>query len=147
MKAHIRWLVNEKHDVTTAEDMKATLESQRELKGCRAAAVQADVDSSKELFSNKIPGISLYFEENGIRVWKAYDIGPGRFFSYKDIHVQPQSGTVLKVIQPFGPRVKKLGSTRDGPVPRTETFSCNDISCVATFKTQNQADAHTLFLS
>ena len=39
MKAHIRRYVNEKHDVVTAEDMKAAIESHGGLTGCRVAVV------------------------------------------------------------------------------------------------------------
>ena len=34
MKAHIKRGVNERHDVVTAEDMKAALESHGGIKGC-----------------------------------------------------------------------------------------------------------------
>ena len=40
-----RW-VNERHDVVTAEDMKAALESHDGIKGCRTAVVE--VDATKE---------------------------------------------------------------------------------------------------
>ena len=70
MKAHIRRWVDERHDVTTAEDMKQALESHGSLRGCRAAVVE--VDTTKAVGNdNKIPGISLInnflFEEGGIR--------------------------------------------------------------------------------
>ena len=82
MKAHIKRWVNEKHDVITAENMKEALESHGGLKGCRAAVVQVDITKSVGA-DNKIPGISLLnnfkFEENGVRAWKAYDVGPGHF--------------------------------------------------------------------
>ena len=42
MKAHIKRWVNERHDVVTAEDMKAALESHGGIKGCRAAVVEAN---------------------------------------------------------------------------------------------------------
>ena len=106
MKKHIRRWVNEKHNVITAEDMKQAVESHSGLKGCRASVVE--VDASKETgIDNKISGISFLnnfqFEENGIRAWKAYNVGPGRLLSYSDLIVEKQGGTGLKVIQPFGP--------------------------------------------
>ncbi|KAK3736570.1 hypothetical protein QZH41_003144 [Actinostola sp. cb2023] len=104
MKAHIKRWVNEKHDVVTAEDMKAALESHGGIKGCRAAVVEVDTtkESNKD---NKIPGISvlnnLQYEENGIRVWKAYNIGPGRLIPFDDLIVAQQGETRLKMIQPL----------------------------------------------
>ena len=88
MKAHIKRWVNERHDVITAEDMKASLESHGGIKGCRVAVVE--VDPTRETNKDsKIPGISVLnnfqFEECGIRVWKAYNIGPGRLITYSDL--------------------------------------------------------------
>ena len=39
MKAHIKRWGNERHDVVTAEDTRAALESHDGIKGCRAAVV------------------------------------------------------------------------------------------------------------
>ena len=110
MKAHIKRRVNEKHDVQTAEDMKAALESHGGIKGCRAAVV--DVDTTRERNQDsKIPGISLLnnfqYEECGIRVWKAYNIGPGRLITYSDLGAASQGDTGLKVIEPFGQPTQK----------------------------------------
>ena len=72
--------------------MKTALESHGGVKGVRAAVVQ--VDTSKEITANKIPGISLFnnfsFEGNGIRAWHAFNFGPGRFLSYSELEVVPQ---------------------------------------------------------
>lgn len=145
MKAHIRRWVNEKHNVITAEDMKQALESHSGLKGCRAAVVE--VDASKETgIDNKISGISFLnncqFEENGIRPWKAYNVGPGRLLSYSDLIVEKQGDTGLKVIQPFGPRTKQRGTVSESTRPNTEIFSCSETGCVLTFKTEKEAEAH-----
>ena len=48
MRAHIKRWVNEKYDVTTAENMKEALESHGGLKGCRVAVVQVDTTKSLE---------------------------------------------------------------------------------------------------
>jgi len=85
MKAHIKRWVNERHDVVTAEDMKAALESHGGIKGCRAAVVEVDTTRERNKDS-KIPGISVLnnfqYEECDIRVWEAYDIGRGRLILY-----------------------------------------------------------------
>ena len=145
MKAHIRRWVNEKHNVITAEDMKQALESHSGLKGCRAAVVE--VDASKETgIDNKISGISFLnnfqFEENGIRAWKAYNVGPGRLLSYSYLIAEKQGDTGLKVIQPFGPRTKQRGTVSESARPNTEIFSCSETGCVLTFKTEKEAEAH-----
>ena len=81
MKPHIRRWVNAKHNIITAEGMKTALESHIGVKGVRAAVVQ--VDTTKEITANKIPGIILLnnfsLKENGICAWRAFNVGPGRF--------------------------------------------------------------------
>ena len=69
MKAHIKRWVNEKHDVATAEDMKAALESHGGIKGCRAAVVE--VDTTRERNKDcKIPGMHKCIEQLPVRgVW------------------------------------------------------------------------------
>lgn len=148
MKAHIRRWVNEKHDVVTAEDMKQALESHGGLKGCRAAVVEVDATKAAGM-DNKIPGISLInnfvFEKSGIRTWKAYSVGPGRFLSYSELIFQQQGDTGLKVIQQFGPKTKERGTVLESVRPTTEIFSCSEAGCVLTFKTEAEADAHMDF--
>ena len=69
--------------------MKTALQSHGGVKGVRAAVVQ--VDTTKEITANKIPGIGFLnnfsFEKNGIR---AGCIGTGGFLSYSDLEVIPQ---------------------------------------------------------
>jgi len=145
MKAHIKRWVNEKHDVITAENMKEALESHGGLKGCRAAVVQVDITKSVGA-DNKIPGISLLnnfkFEENGVRAWKAYDVGPGRFFPFDEVVMERQGDTGLKVIQPFGARTKQRGTIAENARPRTEIFPCSETGCVLSFKTLDEAEQH-----
>ena len=112
MKAHIRRFVNENNDVATAEEMKKALESHGGLRGCCVAVVE--IDPSKDLHeANKIPDISfLYnfkFEDSGIRVGKAYNIGEEKLLRYKNLQTQPQDIASLVVKQPFGPRQKECG--------------------------------------
>ena len=144
MKAHIRRWVTEKHNVITAEDMKTALESHGGVKGVRAAVVQ--VDTTKEITANKIPGISplnnFSFEGNGIRAWRAFNIGPGKFLSYSELGVVPQEKTGLKVLNEWGPRSSNLGSLSHASSRRGEIFSCSESTCVLTFKTPEEAEAH-----
>ncbi|KAK3737607.1 hypothetical protein QZH41_001578 [Actinostola sp. cb2023] len=146
MKAHMRRWVNEKHDVISAEDMKTALESHGGVKGSRVAVVQIDSSIETAVGANKIPGISLLnnfsFEENGIHAWRAYNVGVGKYLSYTELNVEPMCATNLQVIKSFGSCVKGLGSMSDAPAPRAEIFSCSESTCVLTFKTQQEAEAH-----
>ena len=58
MKAHIKCWVNERHNIITAEDMKAALESHGGITVCRAGVVEVDTDRERNKDS-KIPGISV----------------------------------------------------------------------------------------
>lgn len=145
MKAHIRRFVNENNDVTTAEEMKKALESHGGLRGCRVAVVE--IDPSKDLHeANKIPDISLLynfkFEDSGIRVWKAYNIGEGKLLKYKNLQIQPQDIASLVVKQPFGPRQKECGVIGERVASQSEIFSCSESTCVLTFKSEREAQAH-----
>lgn len=144
MKAHIKRWVNERHDVVTAEDMKAALESHGSIKGCRAAVVEVDTTRVRNKDS-KIPGISVLnnfqYENGGIRVWKAYNIGPGRLIPYSDLGVASQGDTGLRVIQPFG-QATQMGSVGESVRHKSEIYSCQETGCVLTFKTQAEADNH-----
>ena len=145
MKAHIRRFVDENNDVVTADDVKRALESHGGLRGCRAAVVETD--ASKDLNeANKIPEISLFYnfkyEKKGIRVWKAYEIGKGRLLTYKDLKAEPQTIPSLIVTEPFGPRQKDRSLMRETGTSSTEIFSCSESTCILTFKSQREAEAH-----
>lgn len=149
MKAHIRRWVNEKHDVTTAENMKEALESHGGLKGCRAAVAKV-APLRDNGANNKIPGISLLnnfsYEKNGIRAWRSFEIGAGRLFKYEDLKVQPQQETGLQIIQQFSSRTRELGSVAvqydANSQNRHDIYSCNENDCILTFKTRAEADRH-----
>ncbi len=133
--------------MTTAEDMKKALESHSGLRGCRVAVVE--IDASKDLHgSNKIPDTSLLYnykyEDNGIRVWKAYNIGGGELLTNKDLPVQQQDIVRLTVNQPFGHRTKERGVIGETAISRSQTgiCPCNDRTCVLTFKTERESEAH-----
>ena len=124
--------------------MKAALESHGGIKGCRAAVVEVDTTSERNKDS-KIPGISVLnnfqYEECGIRMWKAYSIGPGRLIPYSGLGVTPQGDTGLRVIKPFGQATHR-GSVGGSVRHQSEIYPCQETGCVLTFKTQAEADNH-----
>ena len=148
MKAHMRRYVNEKHDVVTAADMKEALESHGGITGCRAAV--AEVNTANETGgTNKLKGISklnnFEFTEAGIRVWCAYQIGPGSLMTYEGKTAQGETGMTL--LQPFGasPQRRNVGSGPHSYIsrePRNEVFFCDAPGCVLTFRNENEAQDH-----
>ena len=172
VKSHMRRYINEGHDIKSADDMKAAIESYGGVKGCQAAVVKAH-ESSQTMKKHTLTGIqalnNFRFESGGLRVWKAYDVGPGKYFPPDQLtrFGTPQGGpTNLGVLQPFGLPGEEAGSLRSmsrevvpiQPQPGTswqpETperpddtrvcFSCPEAGCTKTYQSfaslQNHMD-------
>ena len=89
-KSHIKFYVNEGHDVTNAEELTTALKSNGGLQGVHVVRVDAGGLSPLEgEHQPKFEGISLYnnfkFSEVGITVWRAYNIGAGKFFAWSQL--------------------------------------------------------------
>ena len=80
----MRRYINEGNDINTANDMKVAIESYGEVKGCYATVAEIQ-DSFQSMTKHSMTGIqaqnNFLFESAGLRVWKAYNVGTGRFFS------------------------------------------------------------------
>jgi hypothetical protein len=115
--------------------MKAALESHGGIKGCRAAVVEVDATRERNN-GNKIPGISVLnnfkFEKSGIRVLRAYNIGPGRLTAYSDLTIALQGETGLNVSQPFGQATNKR-RVGESVRHKSEIYACQETGCVLTF--------------
>ena len=79
VKSHMRRYINEGHDIKSASDMKAAIDSYGGVKGCQAAVVKVQ-ESSQTMKKHTMSGIqslnNFSFESGGLRVWRAYDVGP-----------------------------------------------------------------------
>ena len=109
VKSHMRRYINKGHDVKSAGDMKAAIDSYDDVKGGEAAVVKLQ-EHNHTMKKHTMSGIqvlnSLSFESEGLRVWKAYDVGPGRLFSSVKGFETPLGPTDLCVVLPFSiPRV------------------------------------------
>ena len=86
MKTHVRRYVNKKHDVATAANMKEALKSHRGDTRSRVAVAAINLANDTG-GTNKTKGISKLnnfgFTDEGIRIWSAYQIGPGKLVSYE----------------------------------------------------------------
>ena len=92
--------------------MKIALESHEGVRGCRFAVIE--IDKATQTFSQvkKIPGISFlnnFFFDDGIRTWKAYQIGEDHFYPYFSLTSNAQGGTVIKVLVPVPHHLIPLG--------------------------------------
>ena len=99
MKSTIKRCCNEGHDVLTAQDMHTAL-SQHPVSGTSACVCSTD-ESKRTLEVNKMDAFSrchnFKFEKNGVRVWKAYGIGPRNLIHFNDLICKKQVSLGLNV--------------------------------------------------
>ena len=89
IKSHIRIYLNEGHDVETAEQMVSAIESAGGVPGVRVTLCG---EQTVEMpFEAKWEGISflnnLAFSREGVRVWRAYNIGPGKWLPWSKLDI------------------------------------------------------------
>ena len=108
VKSHMRRYINEGHDIKSADDMKAAIDSSG-VKGGQAAVVklQEHNHSMKKHTMSRIQVLKNFsFESEGLRIWKAYNVDPGKLFSSVKGFGTHQGPTDLCVVLPFSiPRV------------------------------------------
>ena len=148
MKAHIRRYVNEKQDVATAAKMKEALESHGGVRGSRVAVAAVNL-ANETGGTNKIKGSSklnnFEFTKEGIRIWSAYQIGPGKLVSYEGM--KPQGKTGLKLLQPFGAISQAQGIFTTRPTykersAKNQVLFCETPGRLVTFENKNEAQNH-----
>ena len=104
MKSSIRTYCNEGHNALTTADMRNVL-TQHPVRGT-TAAVGFVQEPKKTLSVNKIDNFSSYhnfqYEESGLRVWKCYGIGNGKYLPSDGIYVEHQGLTFLQTAKSQG---------------------------------------------
>ena len=98
LKSHMRRFLNEGHDIRTASDMKTAIESYGGVKGCYAAVYQVQ-PSAQTMTKHTMTGVqasnNFSYENRGLRMWRAYGIGPGKFYSADQL---ARFGTPLEIM-------------------------------------------------
>ncbi|XP_068707825.1 uncharacterized protein [Montipora foliosa] len=172
VKSHMRRYINEGHDIRSASDMKAAIDSYGGVKGCQAAVVKVQ-EYSHTMKKHTMSGIqalnNFSFESEGLRVWKAYNVGPGKLFSPVKVKGfgTPQGPTDLCVLQPFSIPREETGAFRsttrravlqqahpstsqslvveDEPPASEATkvyFSCPEDGCTKTYQSYGNLQKH-----
>ena len=139
MKAVIRTLTfcKEGHDILIANDMHIALK-ERQVKGTTAAVCSVD-ESNKNAEVRKLEGFSKFhnvsFEFEGIRVWRCYGIGSGKFIPYKSLIAQPQKSPSLITKEPFFPISvsRVLKPEKKTALDSASVFVCPEPGCTETF--------------
>ena len=145
LKASIRKYCNEGHDIVAAQDMCTAL-NERPVKGTTAT-----VCSIKEQFQtlemNKIPDYSslhnFEFSEGGLRVWKAFGVGPGKFISWT--YIVPQGETnIVEEIPFFATNSRSIGAKERAKAGESDhkPYECSATNCTEEFDSQEDLDLH-----
>ena len=86
MKSSIRCYCDEGHDINCAANMRTAL-LERPVRGVSASVCVID-EKKNNLKVNKIDGFSKFhnftYDDKGLRVWRAYGIGPGKLIPFDD---------------------------------------------------------------
>ena len=147
MKSSIQRYCNEGHDVVSAKDIRVAL-SEHPVQST-TASVCAINETQKTLEVHKIEGFSKYhdfrFEVEGIRAWRAYGVGLGRFIPYREVITEPQGSTGLIVHENFFPfkeaRVYKRETNSENE-QSNGLFSCSEPGCNMVFKKFSELENH-----
>ncbi|KXJ15427.1 hypothetical protein AC249_AIPGENE10221 [Exaiptasia diaphana] len=145
LKASIKRYCNEGHDIENAEDMHVALK-ERPVNGTTATVCTIE-EHNQTLEINTINNYSklhnFKLTTNGIRVWKAFDIGPGKLLSIKDIVKCSQRATgIIEDVKAFPTNARTFGSKKVTEVTPEKRYQCSDSSCSEEFKTHSELDLH-----
>lgn len=147
MKASIRRYCNEGHDIITADDMRTAL-SERNVRGTSACVCLVDA-SKKTLDVQNVDGFSSYsnfaYETSGVRVWKAYGIGPGKLIPFDGLfkrHQNPTDLVVLKDFFPFKDTRSYKQSASATSTAKEGLFPCPESGCLLVFEKFSDFEAH-----
>lgn len=101
IKNRIKTYLNEGNDVETADQMVVAMESGGGLPGVRVSLCDEQKECST--WNKKWEGISFInnaeYSEHGIRVWKAYKIGAGKYIPWSEFDL-PTSLPALSLVNP-----------------------------------------------
>ena len=152
MKAAVRRYCNEGHDIVTAHDMQVALDK-RPVQGTTAAVFCAS-EEKKTLKMKKIANYSslhnFEFTPDGLRVWKAYNIGTGKLISWESIILYLQEATGLVEEKPFFPtstrEMYRKTNQQKKDAADEDSVECPNPQCMAEFHSRSELEAHLNFI-
>ena len=152
MKGAIRRYCNEGHDIMTASGMHEALKA-RQVKGSTAAVCEP-TQSNQEVKVNRISNFSSFhnfsYEEEGLRLSKAYGVGAGRLVSWSVLIIQKQGPILLKEVDnhEFFPMVSRTikPTTSDRESSSEDAlFVCQEPGCSSEFSISEELQDHIHF--
>ncbi|PFX14050.1 hypothetical protein AWC38_SpisGene21824 [Stylophora pistillata] len=130
-KSHMRRFINEGNDLNTANYMRVAIESYCGVKGFHATAAEIQ-DSFQSMMKHSMTGIralnNFLFDSAGLRAWKAYNVGTGRFFSLAQLQ---------KYCTPQGPTDEAESAKR-----LVASYSYPEQGCVKVYKESKGLKKH-----
>lgn len=89
LKNHMKKYLNSGHDIETAQQMKSAIESFGGLPG--VSATLCGIQDFPDMTEIKWEGISFInnvaYSKEGFKFWKAYQVGAGKFMSWKEFNL------------------------------------------------------------
>ena len=151
MKGAIRRYCNEGHDVLTASDMHTALK-ERPVQGCTASECHVN-ETKKGIDIKKLQQFSAMhdfsYQQDGLRVWKAFQVGPGKLILWDEIYIKHQGATDLITEREnfgFTPRVTH-GSAHDSGDAESSSelglvLEYPEPACARTFRSVEEIELH-----
>ena len=152
LKGALRRYCDEGHDILTASDMYQALQA-RQVKG--TTAVVFEIDRSQSIKVDRISNFSAFHNfshaADGVRISKAYEIGPGKLIPWSQLNVQGQGLIYVNEVSEQGffavaPRRMKLsvGEIQDSE-KEAALFECKEPGCSYVFTTFEELQDHIHF--
>ena len=154
MKSSIRWYCDEGHHINCAANMRTAL-LERPVRAVSASVCAID-EKKNNLKVNKIDGFSKLhnctWDDKGLRVWRAYDIGLGKLIPFDDVVVEQQEASGL-IVQENGDfftmrnarhlnvSSPEINDTED-PSEEGHLFECPEPGCQEVFKSFCELEIH-----
>ena len=140
IKGDIGRYVNEGNDVTTAIQLKAAIES-GPGSYAKASYVTFNPSSTPHV---KWDGVSLLnnfkYEENGIRAWRAFDVGPGKLLPWSQFEGVLQVPETLEVVDPPSQKLSTKPSFKKVRHRHVNKKSASDPDAASDANSQEQED-------
>lgn len=166
IKSHMQLYLNEGHDIETAAQMKVAIESSGGVPGVVVTLASTPEQQPKKTVT--WDGVSylnnFQYESDGLRVWKAFDIGPGKLLPWSKfgkpvagrlipIEDQEKESSVYDQFVPFKPKkvtdpakASSLDGEDDGgnesKDATTAMFSCPEEGCVMSYQRHSSLEQH-----
>lgn len=162
IKSHMRIYLNEGNDITSPDHMKQAILSSGGVPAVSVTLCGPTVIPNMQPLS--LDGVSqisnVEYSEDGIRIWKAYKIGPGKLIPSKDLKLPTESQlpslTVIERSESQFTAVKsKTPRTTEPAVVAEETavappearesnslFTCPEEGCTRTFLKHSSLEQH-----